>query len=196
MGFCDASAVDWEAVGAVGTWVIGIAAGFLAWRANSIAMRFKRAEDERQEAAAKAMITGLRLEASHFSFRLENFGKALIGLAQDFSSDALAHAMASSRLLERVSLSDDSTKAALRAALPETLNRQVAFLYGTAHTVHQSFEGTEEVLADLEGGKVSVEKLVAIERHAEAFLSVAARVSAINDEMGAYLGVKRDEEQT
>ena len=61
MFLCDTSVVDWDAVGALGTWLVGGAAFWVAVKANDISADLKKAEHDRADRAARAMAAGLRI---------------------------------------------------------------------------------------------------------------------------------------
>ena len=114
MYFCEGYTLNWDAVGALGTWAVGLAAAWLAYKANAISAQLRHSETQREKAATRAMVIGLKLEAAHFAFRLKSMGEALKNLSAAFNDQQLMRAASSAALLEKVTLTDDSTRAALR----------------------------------------------------------------------------------
>jgi uncharacterized coiled-coil protein SlyX len=131
MVLCDTSVVDWDAVGALGTWVVGGAVTWVAVKANSISADLKKAEQERIDRAARAMAAGLRAEVSTYSQALERLAERLEAVAKERweNIDVPRHAAAAFEAMRRVELADRSHLAAVLSNLPPELARKVSLVY-------------------------------------------------------------------
>lgn len=153
MFLCDTSVVDWDAVGAVGTWVIGAAAIWAAFQANAIAVRLRRAQDERNMQVARAMLIGLRLEALHYAKRLKGFSETLQRIARMRSADPLSpqleglrEAGDAFRMMQNVTLSDVGHRITALASVPQHLAEEINSLYANERTNRTVFQNNAELI--------------------------------------------------
>jgi hypothetical protein len=149
-GLCDTSAIDWGAVGAVGTWVVGISAGWLAFNANRIALGLRTAERGREERAARAMVWGLRHEARNYGLHLQSLAEKLKNLAQMPGASPATHAATVFETIEAVALSDFSNLATILPNLPDELGRKVSSLYAEEKTSSALFRNNAKYFRELE----------------------------------------------
>lgn len=142
MLLCDTSVVDWDAVGALGTWVVGGAAIWVALKANGIGAALKRAEEERADRAARAMAAGLRIEVLTYSRALERLAERLEALAKEWNGvDVPGHAAAAFDEMRRVELADRSHLPSVLSNLPPELARKLSLVYAVQKKAHSVFAG-------------------------------------------------------
>jgi len=149
-GLCDTSVIDWSAVGAVGTWVVGISAGWLAFNANRIALGLRTAERGREERAARAMVWGLRHEARNYGLHLQSLAETLKNLAHMPGPNPAGHAATVFETIEAVALSDFSNLASTLPNLPDELGRKVSSLYAEEKTSSAMFRSNAKYFRQLE----------------------------------------------
>jgi hypothetical protein len=141
MLLCDTSVVDWDAVGALGTWAVGIAAIFLAWKANGIASDLKAAEQRRSEKAARAIAAGLRIEILTYLRATRGLAARLesLAMARSLDVDVPGHAAATLEAIQRVEFSDKSAIAAILPHMPEELASKISSLHAVQRSAGSTF---------------------------------------------------------
>src|SRR5262245_26224492 len=113
----------WEAIGAIGTWVVGGAAIWVAWKANSIASQLRQAERHRAERAAKAVAAGLTIEIAHYKRSLQHLADRLEDIAggNPHQVDIPGHAAAAFEQILLITPSDWSQLGSVLGDLPAEL---------------------------------------------------------------------------
>lgn len=174
MGICDTSVVDWDAVAAVGTWVVGIAAIFVAARANAISVQLKTAERERSTLAARTMLIGLRLEVLHYASRLQRLGSRLVDLSAAPGPLEIGSINAAISLMEGVKLSSLDSKLWAMAGVPQDIAEDISFLYAREITTTATFANTQMLISALDERPETVRRLREILSSTGSELSTSA----------------------
>lgn len=192
MGLCDASTVDWEAIGALGTWAVGIAAIFLAYQANSFAKQLRRSNDERDKRTVEATISGLQMEIMHYARILEWAADRLEILAQERKEETPNRGR---RVLEGVRnarLSAPSNLGLVLATVPAELGQSISKLHSSDVVMQRKIENDIQFLntyktslsLDVAPRQMLESAIPNLRRRAEAAFAAA-------DAMAAYLGKER-----
>lgn len=192
--------IDWEAVGAVGTWAVGFAAIWLAIKANGIAASLRKAGEEREGRAARTMVLGLRLETLHYEYRIKHLSDVLSELAKKPGFNPANRAAEVFETAEKAGLTDVGQKMALVPHLPEELGRQISFLFADEAIARATFRNSAQHMRKLERLELSDESsevkqmLGVIADASEAHRSLAGRVFEVLNAMTTYLGLPPDED--
>lgn len=187
-GLCDTSVIDWGAVGAVGTWVVGISAGWLAFNANRIALGLRRAESEREERAARAMVWGLRHEARNYALQLQSLAEKLKTLARMPGLNPANHAATVFETVGNVALSDSGNLIGIFPHLPDGLGRKISALYAEERTSSALFRNNAQYLRELDVVRSDPRQLSPLFDRGSAEISrLAERVIECVEAMTTYL---------
>jgi hypothetical protein len=187
-GLCDTSVIDWNAVGAVGTWVVGISAGWLAFNANRIALGLRKVESEREERAARAMVWGLRHEARNYGLHLQSLAEKLKTLAHMPGLNPAAHAATGFETIENVALSDSGNLAGIFPNLPDELGRKISALYAEEKTSSALFRNNAKYFREFDVVRGNPRELSPLFDRSSAEISrLAQRVFECVEAMTNYL---------
>lgn len=129
MNWCDSSVINWDAVSAIGTWVIGIAAVMVAWWANTIAVSLRQLQTEREETSARVMLTGLRIEVKEYAKRLNKLVDLLCALKDKPGDNPTASAHLAFSVMAKVGFSDFAHRSAAVQTLPKEIGEAISWIY-------------------------------------------------------------------
>lgn len=189
MDFCDTSVIDWNAWSAVGTWVVGIAAVALAWKANSISSQLRRAEEKRNTQAAQAMIAGLRMETLNYAMRLEMLIRRLRELSHIATTEACSKAADAYGDLARIAFSDYGHRVAQLPNLPAGLATEVSTLYAMEKNNRDSLLSMEQILRRAVNHQFRPEQFRSLLDADKRLADTATNLFKTVDSMGSYLGL-------
>lgn len=139
--YCDTSAVDWNAVGGLGTWFIGAAAIFVAIRANALTKAIQQGEQRRSRVAARNAAISVQMELGEYeqlSTRIANELCSAIG--DDIPSESLRDAK---RVFDRIpfpELPPLGDRATALAEVPEATSEVIFACYSAAPTWRKSVD--------------------------------------------------------
>lgn len=192
MWFCDISTVDWNAISAVGTWVVGGAAIWVAFKANAIAHNLHAAEAERERRAAEAMVIGLRIETIHYGTRIKRLAARLNELV-DHGSNLAMHAAVAFEAIERIEVSDLGHRTALLPNLPADLSKQISFLWADVKAARSTFANNATFMREALNLKVGDSDLAQnLRMSSQELHRMASRTFDVVYGMTAFLGMPPD----
>lgn len=191
MDWCDTSAIDWDAIGAVGTWVVGGAAAWVAFQANVISRRLKRDQEQRDAIAARAMLSGLRTEAMDYARRLRNLGDTLAQLRLDGNPAKIAQMGFES--LTHIGFTDFGHRAEHVKSLPQEVADAVNWLYARERTNRAQFIANVEVFKQF-NDPVRPNPLVLpqLKAAAQDLAKAAEKVVDVANRLSRHLGLLED----
>jgi hypothetical protein len=149
MDWCDSSVINWDAVGAVGTWVVGAGAVWVAVQANLVASRLKVAQQTRERAASRAMLLGLRLEAIEYARRLRILAQALHSEAESPGDGTANFVSLAFQSMSQAGFSDFAHRASHIGDLPSALADDVNWLYARERINRAKFVSNAAMFADI-----------------------------------------------
>ena len=197
MLLCDGAVIDWAAVDALGTWVVGAAAIWVAIKANAIASSLGRADEDRADRAARAIATGLRIEVLTYAQALLRLAERLEHIAkQDWAHvDVPGHAAAAHEDMERVQPADRTYLPDVLSNLPGELARKLSLVYAVQKKAQSVFSANADYLREQRSFKRPnrvdvVSKLVA---SAEEFRRTVAKIQEVVNALGDYLGLDAEQ---
>lgn len=194
MLLCDTSVVDWSAVGALGTWAVGLAAIFVAWKANGIASNLRAAEQARSEKAARALAAGLRIEILTYWRAMTKLGVRLEALANDRSpdTDVPGHAVAAHEEMRLVEFPDKSNMVALLPYMPEELAKKISSLQAVQKAADATFVGNVNYWRE-QRQRPSQSHQTNLNSSAAELGRLAAKVEEIVDALSDYLAISPED---
>lgn len=151
MNWCNASVVDWDAVGALGTWAVGLAAVYLAFQANRLATALKESQSGKDQRSARAMVLGLRLEVLNYGLRLKRLGETLQSRAIPAGNQA-EHAAVAFEAMQSLKFTDFGHRVAVLPHLPSELAERITFLYAQEQTSRVTFEVSARLMKRIHEG--------------------------------------------
>jgi hypothetical protein len=118
----------WEAVGAVGTWVIGFGAIFIGFKANTLSRDLRAAETRRADRSARAVASSLRVSIHAYLEHARWFAGTLRSLAENGSPTMAKQALLLYESASQARLPDISALSIALPSLPDDLAARIARL--------------------------------------------------------------------
>jgi hypothetical protein len=193
MDLCDASVIDWDAWSAVGTWVVGLAAIYIAAKANALSAQIRGTEKQRNEQATRIGALGVHLDLKHYALRLEHYAENLKRHAELPATFPLADAIDTFENMEFIRLSDQSVHV---ANLPVDIGKRLSFIYAQERTIRTSFQLTLKNLRKLESLPPSdssdIQLKTVMAKASMETMRVADGVFEAVEALAKYLGLEPD----
>lgn len=139
--YCDTSAIDWDAVGALGTWFVGAAAIFVAIRANALTKAIQQGERRRSSAAARNAAISMQMELEEYALLSARIADELcFVIGDDTPPESLRDAK---RVFDRIpfpELPPLGDRATSLAEIPEATSGAIFACYSAAPTWRRSVD--------------------------------------------------------